>query len=40
MALGADARSTVTMIVRHALGIVLVGAVLGVLAALGATRLS
>jgi len=38
MALGADARSTVTMIVRHALGIVLTGAVLGVFAALGATR--
>jgi predicted permease len=39
MALGADAPATVAMIVRHALGIVLTGAVLGIFAALGATRL-
>jgi len=38
MALGADAHATVVMIVRHALGIVLAGAVVGTVAALGATR--
>ena len=38
MALGADPKATVAMIVRHALGIVLAGAVLGVIASLGATR--
>ncbi len=38
MALGADSASTVAMIVRQALGIVLAGAVLGILGALGATR--
>ena len=38
MALGADSEATVAMIVRQALGIVLVGAVLGIWGALGATR--
>jgi len=38
MALGASAASTVAMIVRQALRIVLVGASLGVLGAIGATR--
>lgn len=38
MALGADAASTVRMIVRQALGIVAAGLVLGILGALGATR--
>ncbi len=39
MALGADSVATVTMIVRQALVVVLVGAAIGVLGALGATRL-
>ena len=39
MALGADAAATVSMIVRHALGMVLAGAVLGGVGALAATRL-
>lgn len=38
MALGADGAATVAMIVRHALGIVLVGALLGIVVALGASR--
>ena len=38
MALGADAPATVAMIVRHALGIVVTGAVLGLLGALAASR--
>jgi putative ABC transport system permease protein len=38
MALGADAPKTVAMIVRHALGIVVGGALLGIVGALGATR--
>jgi putative ABC transport system permease protein len=38
MALGADSAATVSMIVRRALGIVLAGALLGILGALGATR--
>jgi putative ABC transport system permease protein len=38
MALGADAATTVAMIVRHALGIVLAGAIFGMVAALGATQ--
>jgi putative ABC transport system permease protein len=38
MALGADAAATVSMIVRQALRIVLVGAALGILGAVGATR--
>ena len=38
MALGADSRATAAMIVRQALGIVLAGAALGILGALGATR--
>jgi ABC-type antimicrobial peptide transport system permease subunit len=39
MALGADSGATVRLIVRHALGIVTAGAVLGLLGALGTTRL-
>jgi putative ABC transport system permease protein len=39
MALGADAATTVSMIVREALGIVLAGVGLGVMCALAATRL-
>ncbi len=39
MALGADGAATVAMIVRQALGIVLAGVALGILGALGATRL-
>ena len=38
MALGADGPATVTMIVRHALGMVLAGAALGGVGALAATR--
>jgi len=38
MALGADGAATVAMIVRHALGIVVTGALLGIVGALGATR--
>jgi putative ABC transport system permease protein len=39
MALGADAAATMKVIVRHALGIVLAGAGLGAVVALGATRI-
>ena len=38
MVLGADSTATVAMIIRQALGIVLAGAALGTLGALGATR--
>lgn len=38
MALGADSAATVLMIVRRALGLVFVGAAVGILGALGATR--
>ncbi len=38
MVLGADSTATVAMILRQALGIVLAGAALGTLGALGATR--